>query len=113
VSPLLHEQGVVQEALSTKRFGVDQEQFPYLKALNGVQSLACFLWAGLLLLLAGGGSKEGRRGMPPVWAYWKPGVTNSIGPACGFEALKNISYPAQVCAVTHATAATCTAAIAI
>lgn len=83
----------MQEALSTKRFGVDQQQFPYLQALNGVQSLACFLWAGLLLLVIG----TGRKGpVPPVWAYWKPGLTNAIGPACGYEALKNISYPAQV-----------------
>lgn len=72
---------------------MDQKQFPYLQALNGVQSLACFAWAGLLLLIIGTGRK-GR--MPPVWAYWKPGLTNAIGPACGYEALKNISYPAQV-----------------
>lgn len=83
----------MQEALSTKRFGVDQQQFPYLQALNGVQSLACFLWAALLLAIVG----TGRKGpMPPFWAYWKPGLTNAIGPACGYEALKNISYPAQV-----------------
>lgn len=83
----------MQEALSTKRFGVDQQQFPCLQALNGVQSLACFLWAGLLLLVIG----TGRKGpMPPMWAYWKPGLTNAIGPACGYEALKNISYPAQM-----------------
>ncbi len=87
-------QGVVQEALSTKRFGVEQQQFPYLKALNGVQSLACFLWAGLLLLVFGSGKRSAK--LPPFWAYWKPGVTNSIGPACGFQALKNISYAAQV-----------------
>ena len=76
-----------------KRFGLEQERFPYLKALNGIQSVACFLWAAVLLVIVG--KKEGAR-LPPFWAYWKPGVTNSIGPACGFEALKSISYPAQV-----------------
>ncbi len=76
-----------------KRFGVEQERFPHLKALNGIQSVACFLWAAALLAVAG--RKEGAN-LPPVWAYWRPGVTNSIGPACGFEALKSISYPAQV-----------------
>lgn len=76
-----------------KRFGVEQERFPYLKALNGIQSVACFLWAAVLLLIVG--QKKDAK-LPPFWAYWKPGVTNSIGPACGFEALKSISYPAQV-----------------
>jgi len=88
-------QGVVQEALAMKRFGVEQERFPYLKALNGIQSVACFLWAAVLLLIVG--QKKDAK-LPPFWAYWKPGVTNSIGPACGFEALKSISYPAQVLA---------------
>lgn len=88
-------QGVVQEALSMKRFGLQQERFPYLKALNGIQSVACFVWAALLLA-----ATRSRKSAvtPPFWAFWKPGVTNSIGPACGFEALKSISYPAQVLA---------------
>lgn len=34
---------------------------------------------------------------PPFTAYWKPAVTNCVGPACGLQALKYISYPAQVC----------------
>jgi solute carrier family 35 (UDP-galactose transporter), member B1 len=34
----------------------------------------------------------------PVLSYWKAGLTNSIGPACGLHALKYISYPAQVLA---------------
>lgn len=86
-------QGVVQEALSMKRFGIEQERFPYLKALNGVQSVACFVWAALLMAAT---SRRKDAVLPPFWAFWKPGVTNSIGPACGFEALKSISYPAQV-----------------
>lgn len=91
-------QGFVQESLSTKRFGLDQERFPYLKALNGVQSVACFLWAGFILTVFSVFSKRQGTDRAPIHAYWKPGLTNSIGPACGFEALKNISYPAQVLA---------------
>ncbi len=33
---------------------------------------------------------------PPFTAYWKPAITNCVGPACGLAALKYISYPAQV-----------------
>jgi len=39
----------------------------------------------------------GSRGAP-WWSYWSPGITNTIGPAMGIEALKYISYPAQVLA---------------
>ena len=35
---------------------------------------------------------------PPVKAYFRAAVTNCIGPACGFQALRYISYPAQVLA---------------
>jgi hypothetical protein len=86
-------QGVVQEALAIKRFGPTRERFEGLKALNGVQSVACFAWAALLLALVARPAKGAR--LPPVTAFWKVGVTNSIGPALGIEALKNISYPAQ------------------
>ncbi|XP_042021250.1 UDP-galactose/UDP-glucose transporter 3-like isoform X2 [Salvia splendens] len=34
----------------------------------------------------------------PWWSYWSAGITNTIGPAMGIEALKYISYPAQVLA---------------
>ncbi|KAG2501790.1 hypothetical protein HYH03_000290 [Edaphochlamys debaryana] len=30
--------------------------------------------------------------------YWRAGITNSVGPACGMYALKNITYSAQVLA---------------
>ena len=86
-------QGVLQEALSTKRFGPAQERFPHLEALNGIQSAVCFLWAATLLLLFP--AKKGAN-IAPISAYLKPAITNSIGPACGFLALRNISYPAQV-----------------
>ena len=43
-----------------------------------------------------GGGRGG--GGAPWWSYWSPGITNTIGPAMGIEALKYISYPAQVLA---------------
>lgn len=48
----------------------------------------------MLLRFFDRGGKEA--GYPPPTAYWKAAITNCIGPACGFEALKYISYPAQV-----------------
>ena len=89
-------QGVLQESLATRKYGLLGHRFPELKALNGVQSAACFLWAFLLLAILQPPAPDKK--FPPFTAYWKPAVTNSIGPACGFEALKNISYPAQTLA---------------
>ena len=70
-------------------------RFTHLKAINGVQSIACFLWAAVLMTLPFLRPQKGVK-IAPWLAYWKPGVSNSIGPALGTEALKNISYPAQV-----------------
>lgn len=42
-------QGVVQEALSIKKFGKEQVRFDHLASLNAVQSWACFAWAFALL----------------------------------------------------------------
>ena len=39
---------------------------------------------------------NGGSGGAPWWTYWSAGITNTIGPAMGIEALKYISYPAQV-----------------
>lgn len=39
---------------------------------------------------------RGSKGGAPMWSYWSAGITNTIGPAMGIEALKYISYPAQV-----------------
>ena len=72
-----------------------RRRFTHLEALNGVQSIACFLWAAVLLALPFQRSQKGAK-IAPWLAYWKPGVSNSIGPALGTQALKNISYPAQV-----------------
>ena len=70
-------------------------RFTHLKALNGVQSIACFLWAAILVALPFQRPQKGAK-IAPWLAYWKPGISNSIGPALGTQALKNISYPAQV-----------------
>jgi solute carrier family 35 (UDP-galactose transporter), member B1 len=44
-------QGVFQEKLATETFGPNGARFPALSTLNGFQSLACFMWAFLLLQL--------------------------------------------------------------
>ncbi|KAJ9172173.1 hypothetical protein P3X46_015444 [Hevea brasiliensis] len=41
---------------------------------------------------------RGSAGGAPWSTYWSAGITNTIGPAMGIEALKYISYPAQVLA---------------
>ena len=79
--------------MAIKTYGLLGARFPHLNALVGVQSIACFLWAGLLLLVF---PSARQKGMAPIASYWLPGLTNTAGPALGFQALKNISYPAQV-----------------
>jgi UDP-galactose transporter B1 len=92
-------QGIVSEHLQMKRFGASQERFGNLEALNGAQSLVCFIWAYALVLLqrhgAGGGSKAAaaEASLPKWHEFWHPALANSIGPALGMIALKNISYP--------------------
>jgi UDP-galactose transporter B1 len=83
-----------------KQYGSKQQRFKNLEALNGVQSLVCFLWAYAILAVQSRrkGGKQQQEQLPPWTVYWKPALTNSIGPACGLIALKNISYPAQVLA---------------
>ncbi|WVZ09703.1 hypothetical protein V8G54_014233 [Vigna mungo] len=76
-------QGVLQENVSTKRFGPNGERFEHLAFLNLAQSV---IWS------------SGNSGGAPWWSYWSAGITNTIGPAMGIEALKYISYPAQVLA---------------
>jgi len=53
-------QGVVQETLSTKKFGPQGERCSHLSSLTAVQCWVCFLWAGLLLAVFG---KRWVRGM--------------------------------------------------
>lgn len=93
-------QGIVSEHLQMKQYGSDKQRFKNLEALNGAQSLVCFLWAYAILAIQQWrkGGKQHQEHLPPWTAYWQPALTNSIGPACGLIALKNISYPAQVLA---------------
>ncbi|CAN6466546.1 unnamed protein product [Victoria cruziana] len=87
-------QGVLQETLSTKRFGPDGKRFEHLSFLNLAQAVVCFIWSLMMIKLWSPRSKGGA----PWWSYWSPSITNTIGPAMGIEALKYISYPAQVLA---------------
>ncbi|KAI3985844.1 hypothetical protein MKX01_026630 [Papaver californicum] len=87
-------QGVLQETLSTKRFGPDGERFEHLSFLNLAQNVVCLFWSFIMSKLWSGSSSGGA----PWWSYWSAGITNTIGPAMGIEALKYISYPAQVLA---------------
>lgn len=96
-------QGLFQEVLSTKEFGKghSKERFPHLATLNSFQSWACFIWAFVLIMVTEYifVRKEKRHEEhPPMIAYWKAGFTNCFGPACGFQALYYIPYPAQVLA---------------
>jgi len=94
-------QGLVSEHLQLKRFGASQERFGNLEALNGAQSFVCFVWAYAIVLLqrhAIGSAKAAAaeaKELPSWWEYWRPALTNSIGPAFGMVALKNISYPVR------------------
>eukprot|EP00249_Psilotum_nudum_P008935 c21603_g1_i1 orf=351-1361(+) len=87
-------QGVLQETLSTKMFGPDKERFKHLAFLNLAQNVVCFFWSFMMITIW----TKRSTGQASLWLYWSPSVTNSIGPACGIEALKYISYPAQVLA---------------
>ncbi|XP_039051808.1 UDP-galactose/UDP-glucose transporter 3-like [Hibiscus syriacus] len=87
-------QGILQETLSTKRFGPDGKRFEHLSFLNLAQNVICLVWSYIMINLWSSGSSGGA----PWWTYWSAGITNTIGPAMGIEALKYISYPAQVLA---------------
>ncbi|XP_011018967.1 PREDICTED: UDP-galactose/UDP-glucose transporter 3 [Populus euphratica] len=92
-------QGVLQETLSTKRFGSDGMRFEQLTFLNLAQNVVCLIWSYMMIKIWSprSGSSSSSMGAP-WWTYWSPGITNTIGPALGIEALKYISYPAQVLA---------------
>ncbi|XP_058102039.1 UDP-galactose/UDP-glucose transporter 3-like [Magnolia sinica] len=82
--------GILQETLSTKRFGPDGKRFEHLSFFNLVQNVICFLWSLIMIKLW----SRSTRGAP-WWSYWSASITNTIGPAMGIEALKYISYPTQ------------------
>eukprot|EP00271_Cylindrocystis_brebissonii_P003022 TRINITY_DN13771_c0_g1_i1.p1 TRINITY_DN13771_c0_g1~~TRINITY_DN13771_c0_g1_i1.p1 ORF type:complete len:398 (-),score=90.05 TRINITY_DN13771_c0_g1_i1:627-1820(-) len=87
-------QGMLQEILSTKKFGPDQQRFEHLAFLNLAQNVVCFCWAAIWLAIA----RERSTQAAPLRDYWMCGLSNSVGPALGLIALKYISYPAQVLA---------------
>ena len=109
---------------STKRFGADQKRFEHLAFLNLAQNVVCLVWSFIseslvfIFLLLGPVERIDNRaqfsffgaystviklwsrsssGGAPWWSYWSAGITNTIGPTMGIEALKYISYPAQAC----------------
>lgn len=84
------------ERFSTKLYGPQRERMSHLEGLNGAQSTCCFVWALLVLgvMRLRGQLQPGETA--PWHAYWKTGITNSLGPAFGMVALKNITYSAQV-----------------
>ncbi|KAJ8457953.1 hypothetical protein OPV22_030879 [Ensete ventricosum] len=84
-------QGVLQETVSTKLFGPDGKRFEHLSFLNLAQNVVCFVWSLIMIKLWSRSSSGGA----PLWSYWSPSITNTIGPSMGIEALKYISYPAQ------------------
>ncbi|EPS68547.1 hypothetical protein M569_06222 [Genlisea aurea] len=88
-------QGVLQETVSTKRFGPEKQRFEHLAFLNLAQSVVCLIWSYIMIKIW---SNDGKSSSAPWWTYWSAGITNTIGPAMGIEALKYISYPAQVLA---------------
>ncbi|XP_020596111.1 UDP-galactose/UDP-glucose transporter 3-like [Phalaenopsis equestris] len=85
-------QGILQETVSTKRFGPDGKRFEHLAFLNLAQNVICYIWSLMMINLFSRRSSGGA----PLWSYWSASITNTIGPAMGIEALKYISYPAQV-----------------
>ncbi|KMZ56937.1 UDP-galactose/UDP-glucose transporter 3 [Zostera marina] len=87
-------QGVLQETLSTKKFSPDDKRFEHLPFLNLAQNVLGFFWAFIMIKLW----SQRSSGSAPWWSYWSASISNTIGPAMGIEALKYISYPAQVLA---------------
>lgn len=89
-------QGLVSESLAQKRYGLSDERFGSLEALNGAQSLCCFLWAWVIMQCMVQLGQIKPEETANWFDYWRAGITNSIGPAFGMIALKNITYSAQV-----------------
>lgn len=81
---------------STKKFGPDGRRFEHLSFLNLAQNVVCLVWAVVMLQFSRGGGHRGKGQRSPMTAYWLASISNSFGPACGIQALKYISYPAQV-----------------
>jgi len=96
-------QGWVTEELQSKRFGSAQERFPHIACLSSIQALGCYLFSSIIIVLMGAfnGSQRDKistEKRPQLVDYLRVAITNSIGPTCGVQALKNVSYPAQILA---------------
>jgi UDP-galactose transporter B1 len=79
-----------------KKFGPDGRRFEHLSFLNLAQNVVCLVWAVIMLQFSGASGSRGIGKRSPLSAYWLASISNSFGPACGIQALKYISYPAQV-----------------
>ncbi|KAH9534901.1 hypothetical protein CY35_17G027100 [Sphagnum magellanicum] len=88
-------QGIVQENVSTTRYGEKQERFEHLAFLNFAQNVVCFLSSLLMLHIWPNLKKETQA---PIVAFWSASISHAIGTGWGITALKYISYPAQVLA---------------
>lgn len=90
-------QGVLQETVSTKQFGPDGKRFKHLAFLNLAQNVVCLIWSIIMLTIWPSNSNGKGKGAP-LRSYWLASISNTVGPAMGIQALKYISYPAQVLA---------------
>ena len=79
------------DATAMRRYGAEQERFTHIVFLNLAQSVVCLLWAGLWLLAA-----PPAKGSAPCGVFWRAAVSNTVGPAFGVRALKNIRHVARL-----------------
>ena len=80
----------LKAARCRRRYGAAKEQFTHVVFLNLAQSVVCLCWSGLWLLV-----RPAPAGSAPGWLFWRVGLTNTLGPACGVLALKNIRRACQ------------------
>ncbi|KAK8493713.1 hypothetical protein V6N12_019300 [Hibiscus sabdariffa] len=66
--------GILQETLSTKRFGSDGKRFEHLAFLNLAQNVVCLVWSYIMIKLWSSSSGGGA----PWWTFWSAGITNTI-----------------------------------
>ncbi len=68
-----------------RRYGAANERFTHIVFLNLAQSVFCLCWAGLWLLL-----RPPAKDSASCRMFLGAAVSNTLGPACGVIALKNI-----------------------
>ena len=69
-----------------RRYGAEKQRFKQIVFLNAAQALVCLVCAFVWLAVARPKPKGGARARH----FWLPALSNTIGPALGVEALKNI-----------------------